>query len=299
MFGSSQLFASQGVSFGDSQAPAAAPSVAAEPAAKRPRAEEKQSVLAVTIRQMEVAVAKRADTGEDLKFYGAEPNTLVLVACVETVAHQGTNFEMTLNDGSGRMKARYFSTDASPSDLEAIKPGRYISCFGSVRTAPAVHFAVLNLRLVESADEVSYHTIEVAHSALRLQLLERQVEPAVAMTPSKTAAAEGLPAASPEKPPTGAELAATPAEPASPSPTAQAPSPPPKPAGGAALSGADLRAALLGMMREVSSPEGVNVDSMVAKFSPVTEADVRAALEQLVGDGEIFGTIDDNHFAVV
>merc|ERR1719277_797730 len=118
---------------------------------------------------MEVAVAKRLDAGEDISFYGCEPGALILVAVVESVVRQSTGLEMTLNDATGRIKARYFVTDPQPGHLESIVPGRYISAFGGVRSAPAMHFAINGLRLVESADEVSYHMIEAAYAALRLQ----------------------------------------------------------------------------------------------------------------------------------
>merc|ERR1719373_859798 len=117
---------------------------------------------------MEVAVAKRLDAGEEISFYGCEPGALILVAVVESVVRQSTGLEMTLNDATGRIKARYFVTDAQPGELEQITPGTYVSVFGGVRSAPTTHLAINGLRRVESADEVSYHMIEVAHAMLSL-----------------------------------------------------------------------------------------------------------------------------------
>merc|ERR1711972_351711 len=106
---------------------------------------------------------------------------LILVAAVETVARQGSSLEVTLNDATGRIKARHFVTEPEPKDLHEVIPGRYFSFYGSVRTAPAVHFAVTGLRRVQSANEVSYHMIESAHAALRLRKGRPSAEPA---TPS-------------------------------------------------------------------------------------------------------------------
>merc|ERR1711956_73606 len=52
---------------------------------------------------------------------------------------------------------------------EGLAAGQYVSLFGNVRTAPEFHFAVAGIRPVRTADEVSYHMIEVAHTAMRLQ----------------------------------------------------------------------------------------------------------------------------------
>merc|ERR1712217_216801 len=60
-------------------------------------------------------------------------------------------------------------TDRPPKSLEEITIGRYISAFGNMRTAPAPHFVVTGMRVIGSADEISYHMIESAHAALKLQ----------------------------------------------------------------------------------------------------------------------------------
>merc|ERR1719401_2152317 len=147
------------------------PPTAASPesASRRPRQEEKQSCLPVTIRAIEAAVAKRQDSGDELNFFGLELSTLIVVAVVENVVRQSTGLEVSLNDGTGRIKARYFCTDPQPGELERIAAGTYISACGNVRAAPALHFAINGLKPIESADEVSYHMIEVAHAMLSLQ----------------------------------------------------------------------------------------------------------------------------------
>merc|ERR1719242_1553857 len=128
---------------GDSQ-PAA---TFASPGKKPPRQEEKQTCLPVTIRSMEVAVATRtAEGGDELKFFGSEPSMLILVAAVESVVRQSASLELSLNDSTGRIKARYFVTDAQDGHLDRIQAGRYVSAFGSVRTAPAMHFAISGVR---------------------------------------------------------------------------------------------------------------------------------------------------------
>jgi len=292
MFSSSQMFTSnqisEGLGFGTSQAP-----VANSPeGAKRPRQEEKQTCLPVTIRAMEVAVAERAQGGDDLKFFGTEPSMLIIVAAVESVVRQSTGLELTLNDATGRIKARYFVTDPQPGHLESIVEGRYISAFGSVRSAPAMHFAINGLRLVESADEVSYHMIEAAYAALRLQH-----GPKVPMTPApKPAAVGAAPEVTPQKD-MSSMPAASPAAAVAAAPEISPQAPPAKPAG--PLSGAELRAAILEMIRGEESPEGMALTALCVKFATSAQAQIREIVHGLVSDGEIFGTIDDEHFSAV
>mmetsp|Transcript_151497 Transcript_151497/g.385105 ORF Transcript_151497/g.385105 Transcript_151497/m.385105 type:complete len:294 (+) Transcript_151497:67-948(+) len=293
MFSSSQMFTSnqisEGLGFGTSQTPAAN----SPEGAKRPRQEEKQTCLPVTIRAMEVAVAQRAEGGDDLKFFGTEPSMLIIVAAVESVVRQSTGLELSLNDATGRIKARYFVTDPQPGHLESIVEGRYISAFGSVRSAPAMHFAINGLRLVESADEVSYHMIEAAYAALRLQ--HGPKEPA---TPApKRAAVEAAPdLLSPQKDMSSVP-AAPPAAAVATAPEASPQAAPVKPAG--ALSGAELRAGVLEAIRGEESPEGMALTALFAKFPTSTQGQVREVVDGLVSDGEIFGTIDDEHFSAV
>merc|ERR1719401_1126118 len=77
--------------------------------------------------------------------------------------------EFTVNDATGRIKTRYYITDKQPQALAELMSGQYVSMFGNVRTAPTVHFVATGMRIVTSADEVSYHMIECAHAALKLQ----------------------------------------------------------------------------------------------------------------------------------
>lgn len=286
MFGSGSAFASQGFGgFGETQA---APPMTAPDAPKKGRIDEKHNCLPVTIRSMEVALEQRADTGEDLKFYGREFSALILVGAVETAMCQGTCLEITLNDGTGRMKARFFFTEEKPKE---IVPGQYVSVFGNVRAAPVVHFAMNGIKVVESPDEVSYHMIEVAHAALRLRTQQPTVDP---FTPAvKRTSVGGEPIPSPEKMTMTQDAA-----PASATASATAAATIPeasKPAG--PKSGPELRAAVLQILRDAGdSMEGTAITKIVEKVAAPLE-EVRKHLTDLVDDGEAYTTLDDDHFS--
>jgi len=297
MFGSTQGFGG----FGDSQAPAAA---SPDAGAKKARVEEKQTCLPVTIRAIESAVKQRADTSDDLKFYGAEPGALILVAVLENVVRQSTGLEMTLNDATGRIKARYFVTDPQPGELEKFAPGTYVCAFGGVRSAPTTHFAINGLRTVESADEVSYHAIEVAHAMLSLQQPAQGVQadapvtraapvgPAETVTPQKVPSVGATPAASPGLPATPAAVAEPPVASVA---DAQAPKAGP-------LRGKVLSDAIMALMRDeslIDPTEGLSVDVIIAKLTSATAGDIRDTIKTLVAEGEMFESIDENHFLAV
>jgi len=261
-----------------------------EAAGKRAKQEEGQTCLPVTIRAIEAAVANREDTGGELRFFGAEHGMLILMGAVETVVKQSASFEFSLNDATGRIKARYFVTDVQPKELDEIVPGRYVCMYGNVRTAPVVHFAAVGVRLVRSADEVSYHMIESAHAALKLQKGQR--EPATP-SPKKPAAAmatetviEGFGDIKMETPPkeTTSQAATV---------AAAAPQKPVR------LEGDALNKALVGFIQGLDREEGVPLAELYSHFSAEAAEEVKGACDKLVNMGELYTTLDDETFAAV
>jgi len=256
--------------FGELAAPAT------QAAAKKPRQEERQTCLPVTVRAIDHAVQQQAEGGGELLFHGSEPGMLLLVGAAEAMTKQAASIEFSLNDGTSRIKARHYVSDRQSGHLDALEPGRYVSVFGSVRTAPEVHFAVAGMSLVQSADEVSYHVIEAAYAALKLQ--RGPVAEPTTPAPKGLALAE----ASPQK----AELTAVAAE--APAPAARR----------EPLSGSALRKAVLRIIREEGEgkAEGVSLAAVCKNVDPSPADEVSAALQKLVDAGEIYTTIDDEHF---
>jgi len=261
--------------FGATQFEGTAPAM--EAASRKPRQEERQTCLPVTVRSIQCAVEQREDGGGELRFHGAEAGMLVLVGLVEAMTRQAASVELSLSDGTGRMKARHYVTNNNQSsELDELAPGCYVTVYGSVRTAPEVHFAAMGVSLVKSADEVSYHMIEAAYAALKLQ--KGHAEPTTP-APKKALAEATL---SPQK----LEIAAAPAA----VETAQAPKGP--------LGGSALRKAVLKCLQKEAEgrPEGVSAAAVCGHCGSTPAADVSAALQKLVDAGEIYTTIDDDHF---
>mmetsp|Transcript_13402 Transcript_13402/g.35559 ORF Transcript_13402/g.35559 Transcript_13402/m.35559 type:complete len:278 (+) Transcript_13402:97-930(+) len=258
--------------------------VADRPAA---RGEDKQTTLPVTIRMIENAMQD-----EEVCFHGLQPEVLVLVASVEALTKQPSNLDLVVSDATGRIRVRqFFSGDAADALHEGVEVGRYVHIFGQVRQKPQPHFAAQGVRLVRSADEVSYHVIEAVHSALRLKRGLRPAAPALA-TPMKAqlpSADLATPAITPPK----AQVPAAVETPAR-APGAAAP--------GAVLSGAALREALvafLGAQSETKGEAGCSRIEVHAEFATAPKAEVDGLLSELVSGGDAITTIDDDHFCAV
>lgn len=282
MFGASQTFgANQGGDAG------------ANSGKQQRKQDDKQACMPVTIRSIEDALIQKAESNGELQFFGKEPAMLILVACVEKVMKSGSVLEVSLNDGSGRIKARHYVTDNSKKHVDTVEAGRYLSVVGNVRTAPEVHFAIQMLKPVNSADEVSFHWIEVAHAALKLTKGVR-TDP---ITPSRPVASKSL-----EKP---GDWQITPPKEIMPKadepmPQASVSAPAASMASGP-LKGAALKSAIIEFIRVEmdGKPAGVSLQSICRKFDSVAKDEVKHILNESVDSGDVFNTIDDTHFQIL
>jgi biotin carboxyl carrier protein len=264
MFGSSQAFgASQGVMGG--------------PEVKKPRQEEKMTALPVTIRQAELAMSKTSDEG-DIRFHGIEAGMLLVVGVVESVSQQAGSLELVLNDSTGRIRVRYYEME-SDKQIVGIEVGRYVFVAGQLRMTPAQHISATTLRTVQCADEVSYHMIEAAHAAVKLQ---KGVSEPATMKMQLSQDSPMKPVATPVARPVAAAAPAT-------SPTHKDPQ------------SADLKGAVVKFLKEKGEgvEAGLSLVEICGHLKPSPELEVRKALEELVSDGDVFNTIDDDHFSCI
>lgn len=266
-----------------------------DPAVKKAKQQEQQACLPVTLRTVESTVADHGSSDEPLRFHGTvEPSVVVVVAVVEELVKQAASMEMTLNDGTGRMKARFYLTESAPKSLDLIEVGRYVTVVANVRTAPSLHLSIVHAKVVESANEISYHYIASAHAALKIR---RNAKPQGAM--------DAVMEATPEKKKKAEEFTKpiTPEKMKSPAATMMEVEPAvPKPAA------AEANLPLLDRIRKVLARDGpaagqvgLTVQDVVKGLADATvdTADVQAKVQQLIEEGEAFPTIDDNHFAPI
>lgn len=297
------MFSSQ--NFGASQGAATLPmggmglgmESAGSQAAKPARKEERLSVLPVTVRVLEdaAAVAKTSGGDGNIMIHGSEPGMVLFVGCVESVSKQTSSAEFVVNDSTGRMRVKYFGE--ADSALASIEAGKYVTVAGNLRTTPAVHVSATSLRAVRSADEISYHMIEVAHAMLKLTRPQPAMTAApkdVIMTQAVISATPPPKTATPE--PLPGDVTMTPAKLDAPAAAAI-----PAAKGGQGLDGAALRAEVLKVLTNLHSQnpseEGVHKDKVVACLASTPQAKVFSMLKTLDEEGEIFQTIGDDFYA--
>jgi len=296
---------SGGFQFGATATQATQGFAATQSDVKKARPDEKQQVLPVTVRSIEHALLKnKGGDADTLSFYadaasqGCEPAQLVVVGQVEKLSMQATSVECTINDGTGRMKARYFFNDTESSEdaAKSIEEGMYVSGVGAVRTMPQAHLGLIVLRPVASADEVSYHMIECAHAAMRI--LKGPQASSGGYAPTQQA-----PVQQPTSTPTFASPVKEPA-PRAVNSFSAAPSDPAKlKSVSTVCNTATLQASVMDIVRsqgEAAGDMGVSISQIVAalkaKDGTVGEPDVRKVLESLVENADLFATVDDDHF---
>jgi len=237
---------------------------------KRARQEDKQTCVPATCRLLLDSVKAGGDKNEML-LHGQEVANVVLVGTVEELS-QGAVVEFTLNDGSGRIKVRHYQNNDNGKGIDGIIAGRYVSVVGMLRPSPSLHISAMSLRLVTSADEVSYHMIEVAHVAL---MMRRGGSRAPVLT---SQAAASQPAVKQSQVPV-----------LTPAPTSQV-----SPTGGAK----SLKVSVLEVLQRESEAraEGVPLRLVCEQIGGSPASEVKTVLEELVAEGEAFNTIDDEHF---
>lgn len=252
------------------------------------RPEDKLTGLPVTIQSIKKAAQESSEQGTDLKFFGFKPTMLLLVAGVESAEKSQTLCTMTLNDTTGKLQARYYGTDEA--QLASMTEGKYMVLFGTVCTVPSLHLTVNGVREIESADEISYHMLECAHSALKLM----KVQGDQPMTPSPKKPVPAKEALgdkgdepmemSPEKLQMPQALAKTPEAPVVEK----------------AMTEGELREAITNLLKQLSEAAGetgVDIAEISGKLPSAKRSEIQAILVKMEQDGDAFKTIDDDHFS--
>jgi hypothetical protein len=218
---------------------------------------------------------------------------VLLVGQVESLVKQAASLEFILNDSTGRVKARHFfpNQEARP-EFDKLESGSYVSVVANVRTAPTVHLGVQFMTIVQSADEISYHMIEAAHAAVKLQ--QSPKDPA---TPARPVAS---PMTASQGPSFSADVAMSPAK--EKETVSVAPVPMSFASAKVKLAGDELKNAIIEFLRKegpASGDAGVGMAQVGADLSATPAADIKACLTGLLDEGEVYTTIDDDHFLTV
>jgi hypothetical protein len=264
---------------------------------KAQRQEEKQTCIPITARIIESAI-KNMDGGE-LHIHGEQPSMVLLVGQVESLVKQAASLEFTLNDSTGRVKARHFfpNQEARP-EFDKLENGSYVSVVANVRTAPTVHLGVQFMTLVQSADEISYHMIEAAHASVKLQQTTKDPSTPAAKRPVASPMTAGSQGQGPSFSP---DVAMSPAKEVKETVNV-APVPMSFTAAKVKLAGDELKNAIVEFLRKegpASGESGVGLTQVGAGLEATPLDDIKGCLANLLDEGDVYTTIDDDHFLTV
>jgi replication factor A2 len=243
-------------------------------------AEPAQTLLPVTIKMVDTATTASGADESDLRIDGKSLNTILIVGCVQELSKQQTAIEFSVNDSSGKMRARYFFTPDMAQTLEKVENGVYVTIVGIVKMKPTAHVSVLTMRPIQSPDEISYHEIHVAYASLKSKkkptMSGESAFSKVVSSPPRTEAP--------------VETVVTPLR-RNESNSAT----PPKHEG-------PLKERITKFLAEPpqqQDPSGVSMSKLCASFSDSKAEDVKASMNELLDEGMVYTTIDDDHFASV
>ena len=99
-----------------------------------------------------------------------------LVGVVERESRGFLFLDFVLNDASGRIPIRYITPPAAWWDVPEFE-GLYVVVQGRLSASDRRHIITESVRLVTDPNQISYHTIAVAHSILRARSNERPALP--------------------------------------------------------------------------------------------------------------------------
>ena len=116
----------------------------------------------------------------------AGPGLVLLIGVIEEERLGHVYYDFFINDGAGHLPVRHCRVWDTPLDIGRLVDavgrrravaywgrvswlGRYVVIAGRISSAGETHICAEQLRLVRTADEVSFHLIEVAWAYLHAQ----------------------------------------------------------------------------------------------------------------------------------
>lgn len=278
MFSSSLAFGGYGASQGD----VAMDSTQATP--NRAAGEQNQTLLPVTVKMVDSAVAAGGSDESDLRIDGKTVNTVLIVGCVTELQKQSTAVEFHVNDATGKLRARYYFQQEMKETIDKVENGVYVSIVGIVKMKPAPHVSVLTMRPVQSPDEISYHEIHVAYASLKSKKKK------TTSGESAFAKVEPMQVSSPPRPETVVQTVVTPMRRNEPVMAT-----PPKNEGPLK----ERISKFLAEPQHQANQEGVSMKNLCQSFSDSKAEEIKASMNELLDEGMVYTTIDDDHFASV
>jgi len=247
------------------------------PAMKVAGQKRNETLTPLTVRQLHTAIEQGSESGYLVD--GEELHQLTILGKVTGVQPTSTMTIYKLDDGTGVVEVRLWNDSDDNTEEASAAPvaeGTYVRVFGNLRVfqgkTNVVAFAV---RPVTDFNEVTYHSLEAIFVHLgRVKAMGAPppATPMMGVAPGSYA----TPTAN-----MGAYTGGA-------------------PAANTAAGGESLQSKLIALFESpqaTSSDAGMSTDEVYAAFqSNYPAATIRQSIDNLVSEGHLYSTIDDNHF---
>ncbi|GMK53980.1 hypothetical protein CspeluHIS016_0105660 [Cutaneotrichosporon spelunceum] len=229
------------------------------------RKRNNQSLRPVTVQQ--ILNADQPVPESDFQIDGTDVGPIQFVGTVHNMSSTATNFSYEIGDGYGYIDVRQWldSSDDESGKTEGIEQDKYVSVIGTIKVFGGKrHVSAQTVRPIEDHNEVYHHFLK----ALQVSLSIRNPN-----------AAKG--GAAPAGNNANTDSYAAPA------------------AGGGDVYGhlAPMQKKIMEVVSADTSGEGMHVRHVARLCGATSIEDVMVGIEQLMGQGLLYSTIDDLHVA--
>ncbi|XP_052864761.1 replication protein A 32 kDa subunit [Anopheles cruzii] len=220
-----------------------------------------EGVLPLVIKQ----ILKSPDSG--ITMFGHHYTMITIVAIVRKVEYASTNVTYQLEDHTGRINAHYWVDDNAPNSTPTVVPNSYARVVGSVRNQDGSKvIMIFKIDQVNSPNECTTHLLEVLHARYKLEEQYKRKVELGANTNANAASNGGFM----ETDSVGASLG---------------------------LNGKQL--AVYKAIKSHVSAIGIDRKELQDKFSHINSSEMATIMDELIGEGMIYSTIDGDHFLCV
>mmetsp|Transcript_48775 Transcript_48775/g.146966 ORF Transcript_48775/g.146966 Transcript_48775/m.146966 type:complete len:271 (+) Transcript_48775:484-1296(+) len=238
-----------------------------------------QTLIPLTIRMIHSA-AKNAEDNMALPD-GRELHQVKIIAAVRSAEDSSTKVTYQVEDGTGLLEVQKWVDDnESPAGAEfrqqSMQDHVYVRVIGQVKEYDnRKSIVAYSIRPISTGNELTYHMLEVVHSAEKYKRGQSIVSTGAAPYMSNTTSGVGFNSGPMTKPSMGGM---TPA------------------AGGG--NGSSIQATVLDYIRSngEQSEEGCSIHQVIASLTHFNEPDIRKAVGNLAAEGEIYSTINEDTY---
>ncbi|KAF4391167.1 hypothetical protein G4B88_016477 [Cannabis sativa] len=221
-----------------------------------------QALLPVTVKQISTAFVPGSEKSEFV-IDGVDVNNVKLVGIVSSKVGRITDVTFVLDDGTGRIDCnKWFHEAVDTSEMEGISDGMYVCVHGRLKSFQGKRtLNVFSIRPIEDYDEVAYHFIECIY----VHFYNKKKVQAQGSAPTQPQAANSMHQSFAPYNADGSK------------------------------STEEMVLDILHHPSCLAREEGASVKQMLQQLK-IPEIKLKLAIENLVREGNIYSTVDDDHF---